>query len=340
MKIFKARRKNVIFVATVISGCLLFLFQNCSKGFEVKEDLLSQGAILDYGLKLDSQYLSSLTTSDNISYWQQDSQVLVDNTPAIATDWSMLAVITNTADGDLVSVNSGSGSEESRMTISGGKITLTQISNASNYAISEFPTTGFNPTTILAFSSGPKISNAVVLVDGYLQKASTISTGTNLDFSLLAKALEFNSSKVKEIIFYPRALNAAELNVMSRHLALKYNLKTVVLDPAVLDNPSSGGGSSGGGGSGESAQALAAVAVINNRCLSCHSSSNNGDFRSLTTSKAIQKQLITAGNLANSKLYYRLSGSSTAGGPKNMPMSGSIPPSEVQAIEAWILSIQ
>lgn len=334
MKIFKARRKNVIFAATVISACLLLLFQNCSKGFVVKEEIMSQESMLDYARKLDSQYLSKLTTSDNISYWEKDSNVFVDNTPAFATDWSMIAVVTDTSDGEIVSVNSGSGTEESRISISGGKVSISQIGNASNYTISEFSAKSFNPTTIIAFSSGPKISNAIVLVDGYLQKATAMSTGANLDFSLLAKAVDYDTNRVKEVIFYPRALNAAELNVMSRYLAQKYNLSTVVLDPAVVDDTGTGGGSS------ESAEAQAAFAVINARCLSCHSSSNNGDFRALTTSKAIQKQLITAGDLTNSKLYYRLSGSSTAGGPKNMPTSGAIPPSEVQAIEAWILSIQ
>jgi hypothetical protein len=333
MKLFKVRRKKVIFVAAVISGCLLFLFQNCSKGFSVKEDISSKEAILDYARKLDTQYLSTLTTADNVSYWQDESGTVVDNTPAFASDWSMIAVITNTTDGALVSINSGSDSEESRLSISGGKVTLLQSGNISNFAISQFPTQGFNPTTVIALSSGPKMNNALVLVDGYLQKATAQITGANLEFSMLAKALDYNPARIKEIIFYPRALGASELNVMSRYLAQKHNLSTVVLDPAVID-------AGNVGGSSESPEALAAFAMINNRCLSCHSSSNNGDFRALTTSKAVQKQLVTPGLLTTSKIYYRLSGSSVGPGPKDMPQDGGIPPSEVQAIEAWILSIQ
>ena len=282
MKLFSVRRKKVIFVATILSGCLLFLFQNCSKGFSVKDDIISKESILDYARKLDSQFLSSLTTGDNISYWVDDANVLIDNTPAFASDWSMIAVITNTTDGELVSINSGSGSEESRLSISSGKVTLTQIGNASNYAISQFATNGFNPTTVIALSSGPKMNNAIVLVDGYLQSATAQSTGANLEFSMLAKALDYDPARVKEIIFYPRALGASELNVMSRYLAQKHNLTSVVLDPAVIDVGNVGGSS-------ESPEALAAIAIINNRCLSCHSSSNNGDYRALTTSKAVQK---------------------------------------------------
>lgn len=333
MKQYNVRRKKVIFAAALISGCMLFLFQNCSKGFAVKYDISSKESILDYARKLDSQYLPALTTSDNISYWEDDAGLIVDNMPAFATDWSMVAVINNTTDGSLVSVNSGAGSEESNLSISGGKLTLNQIGDASNYAISTFATNGFNPTTVIAFSSGPKMSNAIVLVDGYLQIATPQSTGADLDFSLLAKTLDFDTSRVKEIVFYPRALSASELNVMSRHLALKYSLTTVVLDPAVID-------AGGGGGSSETPEALAAIAVINNRCLSCHSSSNNGDFRGLTTSKAVQKQLVSPRNLVGSKIYYRLSGSSVGPGQKNMPTDGAIPQSEVEAIEAWILSIQ
>jgi len=334
MKLFKVRRKKVIFVASVISGCMLFLFQNCSKGFVVQADISSQEAILDYARKLDSQYLSSLTTADNVSYWEDDSSTLIDNTPVFASDWSMIAVIANTADGELVSINSGSGSEESRLSISSGKVTLTQIGNASNYSITQFPTNGFNPTSVIALSSGPKMNNATVLVDGFLQKATAQSTGANLDFSMLVKTLEYDTARIKEIILYPRALGASELNVMSRYLAQKHNLTTVALDPAVID-------AGNVGGSSESPEALAAFAIINNRCLSCHSSSNNGDFRKLTTSKAVQKQLVTPGDLTTSKIYYRLLGSSVGPGPKDMPEdSDAIPQSEVQAIEAWILSIQ
>lgn len=334
MKLFKARRKNVIFVATIISGCLLFLFQNCSKGFVVKEEIMSQESILNYARKLDALYLSALTNSDNISLWEDDTTTLVDNTPALATDWSMIAVVTDTSDGNILSVNSGAGAEESRVTLSGGKVSILQIGDASNFAVTEFAARSFNPTTIIAFSSGPKVRDVTVLVDGYLQKATAQNVGANLDFSLLAKSIEYDSNRVKEVLVYPRALNAAELNVMSRYLALKHSLTTVVLDPAVIDDTGSDGGTS------ESIEAQTAIAIINSRCLGCHSSANNGDFRALTTSKAIQKQLITAGDLANSKLYYRMSGSSTAGGPKTMPTDGAIPLSEVQAIEAWILSIQ
>lgn len=330
---FNGRRKSIIFVASVFSGCLLLLFQNCSKGFTIKEDISSQESILDYARKLDRQYLGTLTTSTNVSYWEKDAVAQIDNTPTFATDWSVIAVVNNVSDGDIISVNSGINAEESRLYISGGKVSIANIGDSSNYYATQYPTTKLNSTTVFAFSSGPKLSNALVLVDGYLQKATAASNGANLDFSLIAKSLSFDPARVKEIIIYPRALNASELNVMSRYLAQKHNLNTVVMDPAIIDD-------AGGGGSTDSPEYQAAVAVINSRCLGCHSSSNNGDFRGLTTSKAIQKQLIVPGNLAASKLYYRLSGSSTSSGPKTMPSDGAIPLSEVQAIEAWILSIQ
>lgn len=334
MSSFNGRRKKVIFAISVFSGCLLLLFQNCSKGFIVKEDISSKESILDYARKLDQQYLGSLTTAANVSYWEKAAIVQIDNTPILATDWSVIAVVGDVSDGDIISVNSGINAEESRLYISGGKVSIANIGNASNYYATQYPMTGLNSTTVFAFSSGPKLSNALVLVDGYVQKATAATNGANLDFSLLAKSLTFDPARVKEIIVYPRALNAAELNVMSRYLAQKYNLTTVAMDPAIIDE------TGGGSGSGDSPEYQAAVAVINSRCLGCHSSSNNGDFRGLTTSKAIQNQLIVAGNLASSKLYYRLSGSSTGSGPKTMPTDGAIPLSEVQAIEAWIMSIK
>lgn len=333
MRLLEGRRKVFIFAVSVLSGCLLLLFQNCSQGFTVKEDIASLEAVLDYARKLDRQYLATLTTSDNISYWEKDLIPVIDNTPAMASDWSVIAVVDDVSDGDIISVNSGINSEESRLYISGGKAALANIGDASNYYVTTFPTVELNSTTVFAFSSGPKLSDAVVLVDGYLQKATPATNGANLEFSLLAKSTSYDASRIKELVLYPRALSAAELNVMSRHLAQKHGLTNVVMDPAIVDD-------SGGSGTSSSPEFEAAVAVINSRCLGCHSSSNNGDFRGLTTTKAIQKQLIVPGNLAASKLYYRLSGSSTGSGPKNMPTDGAIPLAEVQAVEAWIMSLQ
>lgn len=332
MKLSVGRRNKFIFGLSFFSGCLLLLFQNCSQGFAVKEDIASKALISDYAKKLDQQYLGNLLTSDNVGVWSTNTTTVIDNTPAFATDWSVIAVVNDVSDGNIISVNSGVNSEESRISISGGRVVFANMGNASNYSSTVFSNKPLNATTVFAFSSGPKVADSIVLVDGYLQKAVPSSTGANLDFSLLAKTLDYTSSRIKEIVVYPRALNAAELNVMSRYLGQKYNL-TVALDPAVLDGSS-------GGGSTNSPEFEAAVAVINSRCLGCHSSSNNGDFRGLTTSKAIQKGLITAGNLSASKIYYRLSGSSTSSGPKTMPTDGALPLSEVQAIEAWILSIQ
>lgn len=332
MKSLLGRRKKAVFTISVLSGFLLLFFQNCSNGFAVKDEISSVESILDYAKKLDNQYLPTLLTSDNIGYWEKSAVAVIDNTPAFATDWSVIAVVDGTSDGDIISVNSGVNSEESRLYLTGGKVAIANIGDASNYYATTYPTTSLNSKTVFAFSSGPKLSDAIVLVDGYLQKAAAATNGANLDFSLLAKSIIFDSNRVKEIVVYPRALSAAELNVMSRYLASKNNISTVVLDPAIID--------ADGGGSSSSPEYEAAVAVINSRCLGCHSSSNNGDFRGLTTSKAIQKQLIVPGDLTNSKLYYRLQGSQVGSGPKTMPTDGAIPFSEVQAIEAWILSVQ
>ena len=332
LNLYKSRRKIFAFAAITVASCLLLFFQNCSKGFTINQEVMSSQAFIDYTSQLDSLYLAKLTAPGNISYWQIDATVDVDDTPAFASGWSVVAVVTDTTDGSLFSVNSGAGSEESILRITSGSVTISQSGDVSNYTMKQFPAKAFNSPSIIAFSSGSKITNSMVLVDGYLQTATAQTTGASLDFSVLAKTMSFDSSRIKEIIFYPRSLSGAELIVMSRYMGRKYNLSTVVLDPAVLDADNAV--------SSETDEAKAAFAVINSRCLSCHSSSNNGDFRSLTTSKAIQKQLISPGNLPASKLYYRLSGAQVGPGPRDMPDDGAIPQSEVQAIEAWILSIQ
>jgi mono/diheme cytochrome c family protein len=72
------------------------------------------------------------------------------------------------------------------------------------------------------------------------------------------------------------------------------------------------------------------VKILVNNCGSCH-----GEVL-LTDEALVDIGWVIPGDPENSKIYYRLWDSEGLGGPKNMPPSGSLLPSDVQAIRSWI----
>jgi hypothetical protein len=70
--------------------------------------------------------------------------------------------------------------------------------------------------------------------------------------------------------------------------------------------------------------------ILSQNCKNCHV------YSTQTDDELIDAGLIVPGDPENSKLYYRLAGSSGANGPKNMPSGGSLTVGEVEQIRAWI----
>lgn len=157
-------------------------------------------------------------------------------------------------------------------------------------------------------------------------------------FSIKDIGLPTSTQKLSELLIFNKALSGVELNALSRYLAKVSKVEGVVFDPSLMND--------GNGGASEapaaSPQFLAAKAIIDAKCLSCHTSAGIGDFRNLTQNQYIQKGFIVPKNLSTSKMYYRLAGVSVGSGPADMPIggAGALPAAEIQAIADWINSIQ
>lgn len=80
---------------------------------------------------------------------------------------------------------------------------------------------------------------------------------------------------------------------------------------------------------------LEANEIFATKCIGCHHT-----FQNMTEAQLIAAGDVIPGDPEGSEVYYRLNGSSGAGGPKNMPSSGSISLEEVMVIYDWISSIQ
>jgi hypothetical protein len=77
----------------------------------------------------------------------------------------------------------------------------------------------------------------------------------------------------------------------------------------------------------------AAREVFQTSCVPCHG------YGGMSEDALIAQGLVVAQDPENSKIYYRLSGSSGPKGPKDMPQSGGLPPSDVEKIKVWINSL-
>ena len=91
-----------------------------------------------------------------------------------------------------------------------------------------------------------------------------------------------------------------------------------------------------------SAEFLAAKAIINNRCTSCHSASGAQFDSRLDLSSQQQFALagfVIAGDPDQSKLIQRLRNYTGASASKNMPPAGALPDSEYQTLRRWIMAM-
>ncbi|UOF01609.1 c-type cytochrome [Bdellovibrio reynosensis] len=331
-------KKNLI-----VGGAMLVMvlaFQNCSD-FALQDQVLYEQGLLESRESLDATTLPKLLESDDIGMWSKPSNpTFVNVTPFLARQWSVVVAADRSVTGKIISLDSGANLDEGYINIADGKIRAVHVSTAtdSSYVEANVPTSG--DKMVIAATFGVDAEDISLVVNGIVQSATVQKTGTPTDFSYVAKSLTTApaNGQVYEYVVYggydTGALTNPELNVMSRYIADNNTIANVVFDPSLI----------GGGTTKDEEEVnplfVAAKAIIDAKCLSCHSSSSNGDFRNLTESKAMQNGLVVAGSPATSKLYYRLSGATVGPGPRNMPTSGSVSASEAQAISDWISSIQ
>ncbi len=76
--------------------------------------------------------------------------------------------------------------------------------------------------------------------------------------------------------------------------------------------------------------------IFLSKCTSCH----RHDFHTMSEAELVATGQVVAGDIDNSKIYYRCIGSSSPLGPKNMPTVGApLTSTELEAMEDWINSL-
>lgn len=80
---------------------------------------------------------------------------------------------------------------------------------------------------------------------------------------------------------------------------------------------------------------IAASNMMARKCTSCH----YHVYHTRTEAQLIAQGLVVPGDPEASEIYYRLTGSSGPGGPKDMPDDGPLTPTEMAIMVTWINSI-
>jgi uncharacterized membrane protein len=82
----------------------------------------------------------------------------------------------------------------------------------------------------------------------------------------------------------------------------------------------------------------AANVILRNKCTFCHT---HASWNAYTEADFIAAGLIVPQSIVDSKLYYRIEGTTLGGGPKNMPSAGNptMTTDEITVVTAWINSI-
>jgi mono/diheme cytochrome c family protein len=320
---------------------LLISFQNCSD-FALQDDVVYLESLSSMAAELDNKFLPSLIDSSDMAYWNPDGLGdSIKKNPILGKASAIVVALDRNSTGKVVSIHSGATSEECSIYIEGNVIRGLRYSSGTSYSYVDTTVPSVGTKMVLVVSCGEAAGSLSLMVNGITQVATQVKAGTPVDFSYLSKTVSLGNTAgvIHEVMAYSVQLSNAQLNVLSRFIAANQQIANVVLDPALLSDTSSGGG--GSGTTLPSAAFIAAKAVFDGKCLSCHASgSSYGAFANLTEASAVSRGLVIKGNPNSSILYYRLIGSAGAGGAKNMPQGGSISAAEVQAVADWISSIK
>lgn len=329
----------------LVSGAgvaLILAFQNCSD-FALQDQVLYEQGIFDSREALDQKSLPKLLNSTELAFWSKPGNPsYVNKSLFMANQLSFVVALDSSMTGKVFSVSSGANQEDAYIVIAAGKIRVVRAApDSSNIAFMEVNVPSSGSKMVLAAGFGVKPTELTLQVNGVVQNAVIQKTGTPGEFAFTAKSVTTGgaSGQIYEYVVYGGsdtdglALSKGELNVMSRYIAENNLIENVIFDPALIDEGKDSGPA-------ENPKFLAAKAVIDSKCLSCHNSSASGDFRNLSEAKALSRGLVQAKNLAGSKLYYRLTGATVGPGPRNMPTSGSFSAAEAQVVADWINSIE
>lgn len=320
----------LVFFSTFL---IIASFQNCGKftmfnsiAVENQNKLDADAMAAKY---FDTDFVPYLTNSDDLSYWSQKATVRKTTALMLGDEFTIIVAVDSDSQGVILSLNSGTGLEEARISIEGSVIRLSHITDSSNFSYLEtsLPEKIGNQITIAAaFGASP--GHISVQINGKRMIGKIETAGSPFSYSFLQKywVSAFTHGNLNELMLYSYKLRHTEMNVVSRMVAASSEVYYVSFN-SYLDADEVG--------EFASEKFKVARTIMNTQCVSCHS-----NYARMSERNFIQKGYLSAGNPAGSKLYYRLIGSIAESEVKDMPLNGTISEADVQAIADWIQGIK
>lgn len=333
------RSRRLSTIASLCGSAILILsFQNCSE-FDLDRDFVYNENIFASSEALDAENLPKLLNSTNLAFWRKPGATdFYKSTPFFSEGGSLVATLDRNVQGSVASlITMSTQTEQMSIEVGDGKVRAVRYTSPGNYLYLESNVPSLGDKYIVAARFGVASDDAALMINGVVQSAAIQKVGTPVDTFYVQRfaSVAGTGGSASEVVMYTENLKNTDLNVMSRYLARSQNIPNVIYDPS-LNN--SGNGS--GGSTAPSAEFIAAKAIIDSRCVSCHNTSSMGNLSNLTESKAVAMGWVVPGKATESKVYYRLIGSMGSGN-KNMPSGGNpLSAAEVKAMEIWINSIK
>jgi len=333
--------RRLIFLSLFFLSAIFF--QNCSD-MALQDEVLIEQSLFEMQEAIDSENLPKLLNAESLVVWSKNNQAALASKNILGNQFSIILVLEKKVSGKLLTLNSGTGSEEIALSIVDQKIRFVRSNTSGAYFAEtmEAPLPFGDERAVIAASSGSKSGEMLLLVNGIVQKNEIQQAGTPFDFSYIQKHVTNESfdRQISEFVVFAGdsalsegRLDRKELNVMSRLLARNNHIKNVYFDPQVIDKSDSGGVVNP---SPLNPYFISVKNLLDSKCVKCHKAGGTSpDLSELKESNAISSGLVIKGNPESSPLYYRLRGS-TGPGTKNMPLDNSLSSEELRAVADWI----
>ncbi len=238
---------------------------------------------------------------------------------------TIFVVMKATSVGELLSINPQDRVRQAlELSSDGTQTTAKFYSSVSAFSQSSLATPA---GTVIVGATFYSDSSAIDLsVNGHLAPRATVTGTLNPVFEIgriisAGPSVGGNSTDVKEILVFNRALSRSEHGAILKFLSTENSLP-ITLDASL---------STVGGALPPDPNFGSVQSMIESKCVQCH-----GAWSGAGANFYVSQGLITKGDALNSKLYYRLQGSLGSGGPKTMPQNGSISAGEVDLVKTWI----
>ena len=125
----------LVFFSTFL---IIASFQNCGKftmfnsiAVENQNKLDADAMAAKY---FDTDFVPYLTNSDDLSYWSQKATVRKTTALMLGDEFTIIVAVDSDSQGVILSLNSGTGLEEARISIEGSVIRLSHITDSSNFS--------------------------------------------------------------------------------------------------------------------------------------------------------------------------------------------------------------